>query len=212
MKRRTLETIAAALLLTAMVAGCTGGQETTADTVKATTATDPTTVAAREVDALKRLGSISPSIPVYPGAAYRDDLSRTDLVTFRNQYGPDAQVFTLSTNDSFPQVWHYYVTYLAQYRGFQPPPPYPPQKQEWRSLQVNLNQAMQNPFIPGNALVNVRQSVILQVAETEAEPPTVVRYIVTSAPVAPASQIASQPASGGSAGPGESTEAPSETQ
>ena len=40
---------------------------------------------------------------------------------------------------------------------------------------------MQDPFIPGEALQSPKQ-VMLQVAETEAEPKTVIRYIITPRP------------------------------
>jgi hypothetical protein len=48
---------------------------------------------------------------------------------------------------------------------------------------------MQDPFIPGDTLKAGDKQVTLQVAETEAEPKTVIRYIVTpeaisSAPIA----------------------------
>src|SRR2546423_988114 len=89
-----------------------------------------------------------------------------------------AEVFTLATDDSFPQVYHYYTTYLAQFRAYPPQPPFPPQ-QNWRTLEVQLNQAMQDPFIPGDTLKSKDKQIMLQVAETEAEPKTVIRYIIT---------------------------------
>jgi hypothetical protein len=104
----------------------------------------------------------------------------------RNQYGPQSKVYTLATNDSFPQVYHYYTTYLAQFRAYPPQSPYPPEQQTWRTLEVQLNQAMQDPFIPGDTIQPNGQQVTLQVAETEAEPKTVIRYIVTTAPIATA--------------------------
>ena len=105
----------------------------------------------------------------------------------RNQYGPNAEVYTLATDDSFPQVYHYYTTYLAQFRAFPAQSPYPPEQQTWRTLEVQLNQAMQDPFIPGDMLKPDDKQVTLQVAETEAEPKTVIRYIVTPTPIATAS-------------------------
>jgi hypothetical protein len=98
----------------------------------------------------------------------------------KNQYGANAEVITLATDDSFPQVYHYYTTYLAQFRAYPPQPPFPPQ-QNWRTLEVQLNQAMQDPFIPGDTLKAQDKQVTLQVAETEAEPKTVIRYIITPA-------------------------------
>jgi len=187
--------LSAALLL----AGCTGGQEGTAaeeqqpkknpiTTNGQQTATQPQPPA--PVDAKKELKSISNAIPIYANAQFREDLTRRDAVMIRNQYGPKAEVYTLATDDSFPQVYHYYTTYLAQFRAYPAQPPYPPQ-QNWRTLEVHLNQAMQDPFIPGDTLKAGDRQVTLQVAETEAEPKTVIRYIVTPEPISGAA-IASQ--------------------
>lgn len=139
------------------------------------------------VDTRQTLHDISGAIPVYASAKYRDDLTRRDQVMIRNQFGPDAQVFTLATDDSYPQVYHYYTTYLAQFRAFPPQQPYPPEQQNWRTLEVQLNQAMQDPFIPGDTINLAGKQVLLQIAETEAEPKTVIRYIVT-----PAGNVAAQ--------------------
>ena len=174
-------------VMLALLAGCTGGQESTAAEEKPPqkAALNPDGTGAEQqssVDARKDLKSIHRAIPIYAGAKYSDDLTRRDTVMIRNQYGPNAQVYTLATDDSYPQVYHYYTTYLSQFRAFTPGPPYPPQ-QNWRSLEVQLNSAMQDPFIPGDTMPAANRHVILQVAETEAEPKTVIRYIVT--PVAP---------------------------
>lgn len=59
---------------------------------------------------------------------------------------------------------------------------------------------MQDPFIPGEDLDPNGQQVLLQVAETEAEPRTVIRYIVTPAPPAGPRPDAA-PAIHGTAGP-----------
>ena len=53
---------------------------------------------------------------------------------------------------------------------------------------MQLNQAMQDPFIPGDTLKPDDKQVTLQVVETEAEPKTVIRYIVT--PPRQSSQVA----------------------
>ncbi|HEY2321645.1 MAG TPA: hypothetical protein VGJ82_02165, partial [Thermoanaerobaculia bacterium] len=132
----------------------------------------------------------SKAIPVYADAQYRDDLTRHDEVMVRNQYGAQSTVYTLATNDSYPQVYHYYTTYLAQFRAYAPTNPYPPEQQNWRTLEVHLNEAMQDPFIPGDTIVANGKQVTLQIAETEAEPKTVIRYIVTPAPAAGATQVA----------------------
>ncbi|HEX2120104.1 MAG TPA: hypothetical protein VHL59_00545, partial [Thermoanaerobaculia bacterium] len=156
--------------------GCTGGTESSA------AGDEPArdaSAAEVKVDAKKAIATINPAIPIYQGADYREDLTRRDRVTIRNQFGPNAEVYTLATDDSFPQVFHYYTTYLAQFRAFPARDTYPPERQDWRTLEVQLNQAMQDPFFPGLALNPNGQQVTLQIAETEAEPRTVIRYIVT---------------------------------
>ena len=42
---------------------------------------------------------------------------------------------------------------------------------------------MQDPFIPGDTLKPGARQITLQLAETEAEPRTVIRYIITPEPV-----------------------------
>ncbi|HEY2829367.1 MAG TPA: hypothetical protein VGJ88_04560 [Thermoanaerobaculia bacterium] len=187
--------IAASMLIT--LAACTGGKESNAaeeqlpkknPIVGAATTTTPQP--AVPVDPQKDLKSIAKAIPIYAGAQFRQDLTQRDEVMIRNQYGPQSQVYTLATDDSYPQVYHYYTTYLAQFRAYTPTNPYPPEQQNWRTMEVQLNQAMQDPFIPGDTIAANGKQVILQVAETEAEPKTVIRYIVTPAPAAGATQVA----------------------
>ena len=182
--------MAAGVVVVLLAAGCTGGSESTAAEEQipqkngiAPATQQAATPAAPAVDPRKDLDSIGEAIPVYAGARYRDDLTRRDEVMIRNQYGPQSQVYTLATDDSYPQVYHYYTTYLAQFRAFPAQSPYPPEQQTWRTLEVQLNQAMQDPFIPGNTFKAGDKQVTLQVAETEAEPHTVIRYIVTSEPI-----------------------------
>ena len=183
------------VLLTALLAsGCTGGQEgAAAEERPARTAAAAASAPAPtpQMDARNEIKSISGAIPIYAGAKYRDDLTRRDTVMVRNQYGTSAEVYVMATDDSYPQVYHYYTTYLSQFRAFQPGPPYPPQ-QQWRSLEVQLNDAMQDPFIPGDTFKGGDKQVLLQVAETEADPRTVIRYIVI-----PAGQHAAVAAGGG---------------
>jgi hypothetical protein len=183
----------AALLLTVVLAiGCTGGQETTAAEERAPQKNSATTEP-ESVDARSALKTISPVIPLYADARYRDDLTRRDKVMIRNQFGPGAEVYTLATDDSFPQVYHYYTTYLAQFRAFPSQDTIPPQNQNWRTLEVQLNQAMQDPFIPGQAMPVHGKQVTLQIAETEAEPKTVIRYIVAPEGAAPLAAEAQTP-------------------
>jgi hypothetical protein len=178
--RISLLTVALAAVL---AAGCTGGSETKAADER-TTVTDVATATEPQLDAQDALGSINRAIPIYDGADFRQDLTRRDEVMIRNRYGADAQVYTLASDDSFPQVYHYYMTYLAQFRAFPSQNPYPSSQKNWRTLEVQLNQAMQDPFIPGEALDLLGKQVMLQVAETETEPKTVIRYIVTPRPAA----------------------------
>jgi len=198
-----LGTAAAAILLCGgLLSGCTGGQESHAaeeQTPKKNGIPATTTVIAAQpqVDARAALRSISPAIPIYAGAKYREDLTRRDSVMIKNQYGPSAEVYTLATDDSFPQVYHYYTTYLAQFRAFPAQAPYPAQ-QSWRTLEVQLNQAMQDPFIPGDTLKPGDKQVTLQVAETEAEPKTVIRYVITQKPIQ-ASEVQTKAAGAASA-------------
>lgn len=176
----------AALALSALLLAnaCTGGTESKAADEKTPIVDKDASALPPQIHAQDALAAIHPAIPIYEGADFREDLSRSDQVTIRNRYGADAAVYTLASNDSFPQVYHYYTTYLSQFRAYPAPPPYPPSQKNWRTLEVQLNQAMQDPFIPGAALDLNGKQVTLQVAETETEPKTVIRYIVTPRPVA----------------------------
>ncbi|HSP34388.1 MAG TPA: hypothetical protein VLU46_08740 [Thermoanaerobaculia bacterium] len=184
--------MAAAIAASLLAAGCTGGKESSAaeEQVPQKNAVAnagqngnaPGAPVANATVWQNDIKSLGDAIPVYTGATYRDDLTRRDEVMVRNQYGSQAKVYTLATDDSYPQVYHYYTTYLAQFRAYPAQMPYPPGQQNWRTLEVQLNQAMQDPFIPGEALKRDGAQVTLQVAETEAEPKTVIRYIVTPPP------------------------------
>ena len=183
-------------MLGALFSGCTGGQEGSAAEEKApgrnpmVTSSAPATGQSvpAQPDPRKEIKAINTAIPIYAGAKYRDDLTRRDSVMVRSQYGANSQVFTLATDDSYPQVYHYYTTYLAQFRAYPAQPPYPA-PQNWRTLEVQLNQAMQDPFIPGDTLNGGGRQVTLQIAETEAEPRTVIRYIITPQPIQPGAAI-----------------------
>lgn len=185
-------------MLGSLLLGCTGGQEGSAAEEKApgrnpisTASAAPAGQSAPQAgkpDPRQEIKSINTAIPIYAGAKYRDDLTRRDSVMVRSQYGPNSQVYTLATDDSYPQVYHYYTTYLAQFRAYPAQPPYPAM-QNWRTLEVQLNQAMQDPFIPGDTLNGGGKQVTLQVAETEAEPRTVIRYIITPQPIQPGAAV-----------------------
>ncbi len=178
----------AALLCSLMLVSCTGGSESTA--AESTEPSREAPIQQTRVNPRSELATINNAIPVYEDAQFREDLTRRDEVMIRSKYGDHAQVYTLATDDSFPQVYHYYTTYLAQFRAFPSRDTYPPEQQNWRTLEVQLNQAMQDPFIPGEALALDGKQVTLQIAETEAEPRTVIRYIVTDKPAVPAAPVA----------------------
>ena len=186
----TRRNAATVLLLGSLLLGsCTGGSESNAAEEKAPGKNAVAEQTEPPVDARREINSISGAIPIYAGARYREDLTKRDRVMVRNQYGPGAQVYTLASDDSYPQVFHYYTTFLAQFRAYPAQNPYPPEEQKWRTLEVQLNQAMQDPFIPEETISLAGKQVILQVAETEAEPKTVIRYIVTPGPVAPPAPV-----------------------
>jgi hypothetical protein len=183
-----MRTLATLLLSAVLLNGCTGGSETNAaEDQPAQTAEQA--AAQKVVNAEQELTSISKAMPIYSGAKYSSDLTRRDEVMIRSRYGNGAEVYTLATDDSYPQVYHFYTTYLAQFRAFPSRDTYPPEKKNWRTLEVQLNQAMQDPFIPGDTMNLTGKQVTLQIAETEAEPKTVIRYIVTPTAV-PAPPIA----------------------
>ena len=192
-QRRGLTCAALALTGLVMLSNCTGGTPGSAAEEKApqknpiVTSSAPAETqpqAQPQIDARQELKAINRAIPIYAGAKFREDLTHRDAVMVRNQYGPQAEVYTLATDDSFPQVYHYYTTYLAQFRASPAKPPYPPD-QDWRTLEVQLNQVMQDPFIPGDTFNTGDKQVTLQVVETEAEPKTVIRYIVTPPQASP---------------------------
>ena len=185
MTTRSRAAVSASALLTLLLSvACTGGTESNAAEEPQLTQDAPAATATEAADAREALKSINDAIPIYQGADFRTDLSSRDEVMIRGRYGRGAEVYTLATSDSFPQVYHYYTTYLSQFRGFPAQETYPSAKKDWRTLEVQLNQAMQDPFIPGRALDLRGRQVTLQVVETEAEPRTVIRYIVTPAPAA----------------------------
>jgi hypothetical protein len=167
------------------VAGCTGGQRTEAGELPrvrpataASTKTAPAVVMPKQPSPAEALRSIHPDIPVYASAQFRPDLTLHDEAGIRSQFGSPAEVYTLTSTDSFPMVWHYYVTYLGQYRGFAPPKAYPPARQQWRTMQINLGTAMRDPFIPDTGRP-LERNLLLQISESEGDAATVIRYIVT---------------------------------
>jgi hypothetical protein len=192
---RNRAAVVAFLAVVVLLTACTGGTESNAATEQTQAAQ-----AAEEqrIDGRKEIASLSNgTIPIYHGADYDQNLSKRDEVTIRGRYGAGAQVYTLATDDSYPQVFHYYTTYLGQFRAYEPHDTYPPEQQQWRTFEVNLSDVMRDPFVPGQQLNVAGKTVTLQIAETEAEPKTVIRYIVApAAPSAtpPAPTVAEAPA------------------
>jgi len=184
-----IRTTTIALLATAILAAvfglssCTGGQQTHAGEF------DVAEADAHQPTPREALHALHPAIPVYAGAIFRNDLTARDKREITSQFGEATEVYTLATNDAFPKVWHYYVTYLAQYRGFHPPRALPEEGRSWRTIQINLNTAMVDPFMPDPA-GNLKQPVLLQLSESEGQPHTVIRYIVTGGTVETAQVIA----------------------
>ncbi len=183
--------IGSLVLATLLTASCTGGSESRAAEEQAPAREAPA-AEAQAVNAKQVLTTISPAIPIYSGAEFRSDLTRRDEVMVRSRYGNGAEVYTLATDDSFPQVYHYYTTYLAQFRSFDSRDRYPSEARNWRTLEVQLNQAMQDPFIPGDTMSLNGKQILLQIAETEAEPRTVIRYIVMPAGSTPPAQVVAE--------------------
>lgn len=180
----TIALLAAAVLAAAFgLSSCTGGQQTQAGEFEVTDSTP------QQPTPRQAIRKIHPAIPVYAGASFRDDLTARDRMEINRQFGETTEVYTLATNDAFPKVWHYYVTYLAQYRGFQPPRALPDEGRSWRTIQINLNTAMRDPFMPDPA-GDLSRPVLLQLAESEGDPHTVIRYIVTGGATETAQVIA----------------------
>lgn len=163
------------------LSGCTGGQRSEAGEIpkiRPATATAVSIPQPKQPSVRESLHAINPAIPVYAGAEFRADLTLHDAAGIRDQFGAPAEVYTLTSTDPFPMVWHYYVTYLGQYRGFAPPKAYPPANQQWRTMQINLASAMQDPFIPEEGRPFGR-TVLLQISEIESGQATMIRYVIT---------------------------------
>lgn len=110
-----------------------------------------------------KLDRIQSAIPIYPGASLRDgsrDQSRFDLVT----------------NDSFPMVWHYYVLYLEQYRGWDHPAPFPRPRDSMRQLTLELDEIMKDPFIPDTALPEDAPRITIELRELPANRGVAIQY------------------------------------
>lgn len=164
------------LILSLASFGCQG-REGSASAASGGTSTPADPYADAQPVAL--LESISPAIPVYPSLAYSAELTRQDNVNAERLYGPQAQIWTFSTANSLPKVWHYYSTWLGMFRGEATLPAFPRGSEMGRSAQIELSQAMQQPFIPGDEVEPGAHRVILELAETNTRARTVVRYIIT---------------------------------
>lgn len=140
------------------------------------TSNDQTTTAAESVTApppppavREILDDVEPSIPLWPGARASDDSVREQGT---------STIIDLWTNDSFPMVWHYYVTYFAQYRAWEPLDPYPDPSDEGRQLQLDLSEIMQDPFVPGTELEPGDRHVTLMIREDPTRNRVNIRYVL----------------------------------
>jgi hypothetical protein len=156
------------LLCTLLAAGC----RRDTDSIEADT-DDPTSI---EVEpppppqVRQILDRVQPAIPLWPGAHATEDPVRA---------AGASTIIDLSTEDSFPMVWYYYVTYLAQYRGWTPPAPFPPRRDSARSLDLDLNEIMRDPFIPGTEISpDSAESVTIQIREDLVNRRVNIRYLV----------------------------------
>ncbi len=75
-------------------------------------------------------------------------------------------------------VWHFYVTYLAQYRAWDPLDPYPDRSEKGRSLQLDLNEVMRDPFVPDTALDPGDPHVTLMIREDVSRNRVNIRYFI----------------------------------
>lgn len=125
------------------------------------------------------LDAVEPAIPLWPGA-------RATSVSVRSE--GSSTIIDLWSNDSFPMIWHYYVTYLAQYRAWEPLSPYPP-REGARQLRLDLNEVMQDPFVPGTALTPDDDQIVLMLREDPTDNRVNIRYVIS--PAAPRDMIPS---------------------
>lgn len=183
-------------LLSLAVAGCHGREGSANAASAAAAADDPY----RNAQPLALLETISPAIPVYPSAEYSPDLTRQDNMNSDRIYGADSEVWTFVTANSYPKVHHYYVNWLGMFRAYDAPDSIPDDSETLRSFQVNLNEAMQQPFVPGDEIEPGANRVLLELAESDTRRHTIIRYVIipTVGPAGP-----TQPA----AAPGPATSA-----
>jgi hypothetical protein len=116
------------------------------------------------------LDAVQPAIPLWPGAHSAESPLRRS---------GESTIIDLTTDDSFPMVWNYYVTYLAQYRGWTPPAPFPPRRNAARSLDLDLNEIMQDPFIPGTGIPpDATDNVTIKIREDLVNRRVNIRYLI----------------------------------
>lgn len=153
------------------ISGCRKEQQATQSTpeeaVAEAPAAPPPPPAVRKI-----LDKLEPSIPLWPGARATSESVRKE---------GSSTIIDLWTNDSFPMVWHYYVTYLAQYRAWEPLSPFPKRSEEPRSLDLVLSDVMKDPFVPGTALDRDDQTVTLMIREDPTRNRVNIRYLIQPA-------------------------------
>ncbi|MDX1584697.1 MAG: hypothetical protein R3338_13955 [Thermoanaerobaculia bacterium] len=123
----------------------------------------------RATEARRILDQIEPAIPLWPGSRMTGDSVRRSNGTM---------TIDLWSNDPFRMIWHYYVLYLAQYRGWDPPDPYPSSGSDSKRLELDLNEVMRDPFVPGTALDGDDPRIFLQIREGRRGEGVNIRYVI----------------------------------
>lgn len=157
------------LILLLMVGGCRQEEQASTSTAASDAAAETAAAPETPPEIRKTLDQIQPAIPLWTGARATSDSVRRQ---------GSSTVIDLWTNDSFPMVWHYYVTYLAQYRAWEPLDPYPDRTDEGRSLQLDLNEVMRDPFVPDTSLDPGDPHVILMIREDVSRNRVNIRYVI----------------------------------
>lgn len=173
-RRATLPLSLLLTLVSAVSLACSGREGSASAASAAAAEADPY----RDARPLEMLEAISPAIPVFPLAEYSPDLTRQDNMNASRIWGADSEVWTFVTANSYPKVFHYYTNWLGMFRAFDAPDSIPDESETLRTYQVNLNDAMQQPFVPGDEIEPGAHRVLLELAETDTRTHTVIRYII----------------------------------
>ncbi len=157
------------LILLLMAGGCRQEQQDPTSTSASEADAEAVTAPPTPAEVRKTLDQIEPAIPLWTGARATSDSVRKQ---------GSSTVIDLWSNDSFPMVWHYYVTYLAQYRAWDPIDPYPSRSEKGRSLELDLNEVMRDPFVPDTSLDSGDPHVTLMIREDVSQNRVNIRYVI----------------------------------